>query len=165
MIRARCSSQAAHGRPCYYTTLFSVCQEVFEKFFKNFCGIFCRSRSSIRWPLVVSLHIIALLILFVKRFFESFFGLESSAVCHKNVVAKLYILHKDGLYTIKKSPSPEGEGLLKISFLHIRVADGYVLLIYMARRAFIQSSICNSTASFTILQKVGFPLPESIPAT
>ena len=92
MIRARCSSQVACGRPCYYTTLFSVCQEVFEKFFKNFCGIFCRSRSSIRWPLAVSLHIIALLILFVKRFFESFFGLESSAVCHKNVVAFLCIL-------------------------------------------------------------------------
>jgi hypothetical protein len=42
MIRADSSaiSVPRFSRPDYYTTLSCVCQEVFEKFFKNFCGIF-----------------------------------------------------------------------------------------------------------------------------
>jgi hypothetical protein len=42
MIRADSSaiSVPRFSRPDYYTTSLSVCQEVFEKFFKNFCGIF-----------------------------------------------------------------------------------------------------------------------------
>ena len=42
MIRADSSaiSVPRFSRPDYYTTSLSVCQEVFEKFFKFFCGIF-----------------------------------------------------------------------------------------------------------------------------
>ena len=35
-IRKVCRLSALFGRPCYYTTMFSFCQEVFEKFLKNF---------------------------------------------------------------------------------------------------------------------------------
>ena len=54
--------------------------------------------------LVDSLHIIALLPPFVNRFFESFFGLGSSLVCHKNVVAVLCILSN-----VRHFFSPVGE--------------------------------------------------------
>ena len=89
MIRARPQprifSRRPSGQPDYYTTYPMVCQEVFEKFF-NFFAVFFAGL------LAVSLHIIALLFLFVKHFWTSFFSLELSAFCHKNVVAFLCII-------------------------------------------------------------------------
>ena len=61
-----------------------------------------------KWPLFDSLHIIALLFLFVKHFFASFFTLETIAVCHKNVVA---VLCKMRMLGTKQAPPPEGGGL------------------------------------------------------
>ena len=64
--------------PDYYITSLSFCQEVFEKFFKNFCGFFgilCFSQSD---PISIS-HLFS----FVKRFFKSFstfFDLRSGSV-------------------------------------------------------------------------------------
>ena len=113
MIRADCSaiSVPRFSRPDYYTTSLSVCQEVFEKFFNFFAVFFALNSPPLLRSLVDSLHIIALLFLFVKRFFESFFGLESSAVCHKNVVVKLYIMHKSSRVQSRKAPLPEEKGL------------------------------------------------------
>ena len=85
----------------------------FLKSFSKIFAVFFRFNSLPRLgPLVVSLHIIALSFSFVKRFFESFFGLETIAVCHKNVVAKLYILHKTGCIRSRKAPLPGGRGTL-----------------------------------------------------
>ena len=97
--------------PEYYITSSRVCQEVFQKFFQLFFVIFFEAVSRGR-PLVDSLHIIALRSLFVNSFLESFFGLETIAVCHKNVVAKLYILHKTGCIRSRKAPLPGGRGTL-----------------------------------------------------
>ena len=105
MIRADSSaiSVPCFSRPDYYTTSLSVCQGVFEKFFKNFFVVFFAFISPpFCDQLVVSLHIIALSFRFVKRFLTSFFGLELSAFCHKYVVGKLCILTSK-LFRIEKS--------------------------------------------------------------
>jgi len=51
----------------YYITFASVCQEVFQTFFKFFRGPF-----RISTPLVGSLYIISQALYFVKRFFKLF---------------------------------------------------------------------------------------------
>ena len=76
--------------------LFPFVKRFLKSFSKIFAVFFRFNSLPHLGSLVVSLHIIALLFLFVKRFFESFFALETIAVCHKNVVAKLYNLHNIG---------------------------------------------------------------------
>ena len=103
---------------------FRFVKRFLKSFSKIFAVFFAASEDPFSWPLVDSLHIIALLILFVKRFFTSFFTLESSAVCHKNVVAVLCKLTTIAFLHRKISPPPEGEGLpyrhLTISALQAR---------------------------------------------
>ena len=86
MIRAKLRFAFLHAVQADSLTIIphplAFVKRFFKSFLKNFCGVFC-------FPLVVSLPIIALLFLFVKHFWTSFCGLESSAVCHKNVVAFL----------------------------------------------------------------------------
>ena len=43
VIRKECRLSALFGRPCYYTTMFSFCQGVFQKFLKNFFASLFRS--------------------------------------------------------------------------------------------------------------------------
>ena len=137
-------AQSRFARPDYYITSLSVCQGVFQKFFKFFSRTFfnlceplnflaekCPSIIShslafvkrffksffnffvilfgavLRGAcLVDSLHIIALSFPFVNRFLQSFCGLGSSLVCHKNVVAKLCIMHNIKRIHPRKSPLP-----------------------------------------------------------
>ena len=95
-----------------------------KSFSKKFAVFLLVHQPPLFWPLFDSLHIIALLFLFVKRFFASFFTLETIAVCHKNVVAVLCKLTAIAFLHRKISPPPEGEGLpyrhLTISALQAR---------------------------------------------
>ena len=73
--------------------LFPFVKRFLKSFSKIFAVFFRFSSLPHLGSLVVSLHIIALLFLFVKRFLTTFFSLETIAVCHKNVVAKLCKKH------------------------------------------------------------------------
>ena len=80
--------------------LYHILNRLSRGFWKVFSKIFAVFllvrqpvvRAAVRQPLFDSLHIIALLFPFVNRFFESFLSLETIAVCHKYVVAKLCII-------------------------------------------------------------------------
>ena len=65
----------------HYITSLPLCQGVFQKFF-NFFVIFCPAAFLRFYPLVDSLHIIALLFSFVKHFLTSFSCLEIWAIQH-----------------------------------------------------------------------------------
>ena len=127
----------------------------FLKSFSNFFAVFLLvHQPPLFWPLFDSLHIIALLFLFVKRFFASFFTLETIAVCHKNVVAVLCKLTAIAFLHRKISPPPEGEGLpyrhLTISALQARYFSSSPKKaskepsIPPAPKPDIYSSICSS---------------------
>ena len=82
-----------------------------KSFSKKFAVFLLVHQPPLFWPLfdsllLHSLHIIALLFLFVKRFFASFFTLETIAVCHKNVVAVLCKMR----ITKQKAPLPKEKG-------------------------------------------------------
>ena len=74
--------------PEHYTTLSCICQEVFQKFFQLFSCFFSQGRSR-GYPLVDSLHIIALSVSFVNRFLQSFLSLELRAGLHKQRASRL----------------------------------------------------------------------------
>ena len=109
------------AQPCYYTTLPRSCQGVFENFFQKFSSASFRGRkcfdiishpslfvkrffkSFFNFFFVIlyragllsdSLHIIALSLLFVKRFLTSFSVLATQALLHKRSMLRLYTLNK-----------------------------------------------------------------------
>ena len=74
--------------PEYYITSLFVCQEVFQKFFQLFSW-FLFLGCPRGYPLVDSLHIIALLFPFVNRFLQSFLSLELWAGLYKDRASRL----------------------------------------------------------------------------
>ena len=86
MIRARLSLAIQTALFSDSLTIIPHPIPLVKRFWKSFFNFFAVFFAD---PLVVSLHIIALLFLFVKDFLTTFCTLESSAVCHKNVVAFL----------------------------------------------------------------------------
>ena len=86
MIRARPQPRYSNRPFADSLTIIPHPNPLVKRFWKSFFNFFAVFFTD---PLVVSLHIIALLFLFVKDFLTTFCTLESSAICHKNVVAFL----------------------------------------------------------------------------
>ena len=88
MIRAKLCFAFFHAVQADSLTIIPHPRTFVKRFFKSFLTFFAVFFANL---LAVSLHIIALLFLFVNRFFQSFFDLEIQAGLYKSRGLVLYI--------------------------------------------------------------------------
>ena len=96
-------SQSRFARPDYYTTSLSLCQGVFQKFFK----FFSRTSFNLFLPLAIPAEkcpsIISHSLAFVKRFFKSFFNFFSRSFCEAVLRSRSWRPLVDSLHIIALS--------------------------------------------------------------
>ena len=104
MIRARLSLAIQTALFSDSLTIIPHLNTLVKRFFKSFFNFFAVFFTD---PLVVSLHIIALLFLFVNSFFESFFDLEIQASLYKDRALFLCSLTNIPRFTIPTSAASQ----------------------------------------------------------